>query len=184
MLDPETAPLAELDRQLAELQKRYRTASHVVGERRERPDGIDDATYDWWVAAHNAVWRRRFELNAQPQAVRRRAARAAQGPAPQATSLTRTPTVTRAPTMGKYDPLFRHLCTMQRRRRRDDVRRDRTTRRPAARRRHHETGVVDQRPGTAPAHARAWLDAGRHVDSVDRSGRRVRFSAARWRRSS
>jgi hypothetical protein len=46
MLDPETAPLLELDRQLAELQKRYRTASHVVAERRERPDGIDDATYD------------------------------------------------------------------------------------------------------------------------------------------
>jgi hypothetical protein len=68
MLDPDTAPLLELDRQLAELQKRYRTASHVVAERRQRPDGIDDATYEWWIAAHNAVWRRRFELNTQPQA--------------------------------------------------------------------------------------------------------------------
>lgn len=68
MLNPDTAPLSELNRELAELQKRYRTASHVVGERRERPVGIDDETYDWWVAAYNAMWRRRFELNAQPQA--------------------------------------------------------------------------------------------------------------------
>jgi hypothetical protein len=30
----------------------------------------------------------------------------------------------------------------------------------------------------------AWMNAGREVESVDRSGRRVHFSAARWRRSS
>lgn len=69
MLDPDTAPLSELNPELAELQKRYRTASHVVGERHERPGGIDDATFDWWIAAHNAMWRRRFELNQPPQAV-------------------------------------------------------------------------------------------------------------------
>jgi len=30
--------------------------------------------------------------------------------------------------------------------------------------------------------ARAWLNAGREVEGVDRVTRRVRFSAARWRR--
>ena len=61
MLDPDTAPLEELDREMARLQRRYRTASHEVGERDARPDGIDDATLAWWVAAHRARWRRRFE---------------------------------------------------------------------------------------------------------------------------
>jgi hypothetical protein len=54
MLDPETAPLDELDRELARLQRRYRAASHEVGERGARLDGIDDATLAWWVAAHRA----------------------------------------------------------------------------------------------------------------------------------
>jgi hypothetical protein len=48
MLDPDTAPLHELDRELARLQRRYRTASHEVGEHGVRPDGIDDATLAWW----------------------------------------------------------------------------------------------------------------------------------------
>jgi hypothetical protein len=61
MIDPDTAPLDELDRQLAVLVRRYRTASHLVAERAERPDGIDDDTLGWWVAAHQARWRRRFE---------------------------------------------------------------------------------------------------------------------------
>lgn len=69
MIDPDTAPLSELNRELAELQKRFRTASHVVGERHERPDGIDDTTFEWWIAAHNSMWRRRFELNQQPKTV-------------------------------------------------------------------------------------------------------------------
>jgi hypothetical protein len=63
MLDPDTAPLDQLDRQLAALQRHYRTASHLVAERGERPDGMDDDTRAWWVAAHRAVWRRRHELN-------------------------------------------------------------------------------------------------------------------------
>lgn len=67
MLDPEAAPLLELDRQLAELQRRCRTARHIVAARRERPDGIDDDTYEWWIAAHNAALRQRFELGAQLQ---------------------------------------------------------------------------------------------------------------------
>jgi hypothetical protein len=58
--DPDTAPLDQLDRQLAALQRRYRTASHLVAERGERPDGIDDDTLAWWIAAHRAVWRRRL----------------------------------------------------------------------------------------------------------------------------
>ena len=36
----------------------------------------------------------------------------------------------------------------------------------------------------AHVQAMAWLNAGREVETVDRQGRRVRFSAARWRRSS
>jgi hypothetical protein len=59
MLDPDTAPMLELDR----LQRRYHVASHEVGERRVRPDGFDDDTLTWWIAAHQAVWRRRFGRN-------------------------------------------------------------------------------------------------------------------------
>ena len=63
MLDPDTAPLNELNRELARLQRQYRVASHEVGERDVRPDDIDDATLAWWVAAHRAMWRRRFKLS-------------------------------------------------------------------------------------------------------------------------
>jgi hypothetical protein len=38
--------------------------------------------------------------------------------------------------------------------------------------------------GPSHAQARAWLNAGREVERVDRGARRVRFSAARWRRGS
>ena len=61
MLDPDTASLDELDRELARLQRRYQVASHEVGERGVRPDGIDDPPSLGWVAAHRATWRRRFE---------------------------------------------------------------------------------------------------------------------------
>jgi hypothetical protein len=37
---------------------------------------------------------------------------------------------------------------------------------------------------TVHVQALAWLNAGRQVESVDRAARRVRFTAARWRRSS
>ena len=63
MLDPDTAPLLELDRELTRLQRRYHVASHEVGELGVRPDGIDDDTLTWWIAAHQAMWRRRFERN-------------------------------------------------------------------------------------------------------------------------
>jgi hypothetical protein len=38
--------------------------------------------------------------------------------------------------------------------------------------------------GDGRVQARAWLNAGREVESVDRDACRVRFSAARWRRGS
>src|SRR5215207_7912966 len=63
MLDPDIAPLNELNRELARLQRHYRVASHEVGDRGARPDDIDDATLAWWVPAHRAMWRRRFELS-------------------------------------------------------------------------------------------------------------------------
>ena len=63
MLAPDTAPLLELDRELARLECRYHVASHEVSERCVRPDNIDDDTLTWWIAAHQAVWRRRFERN-------------------------------------------------------------------------------------------------------------------------
>jgi len=61
MLDPDAAPLSEIDRALAQLRRRYHVASHEVGEHGVRPDGIDDATLTWWITAHRATWRRRFE---------------------------------------------------------------------------------------------------------------------------
>src|SRR4051812_29701168 len=66
ILDPETARRADLRRALAALAPQSHTASHVVAERRERPEGIDDATFAWWIAAHRALWRRRFEDDPAP----------------------------------------------------------------------------------------------------------------------
>jgi hypothetical protein len=36
-------------------------ASHQVAEHGVRPDDIDDETLVWWIAAHRARVRRRFE---------------------------------------------------------------------------------------------------------------------------
>jgi hypothetical protein len=87
--------------------------------------------------------------------------------------------------MGKYDPLFRHLCAIG----------DEPVEMTFA--------EIEQLVGPLPRVAgvqrdwwanehgdrvrpqlRAWLNAGRQVESVDRAARRVRFSAAHWRRSS
>jgi hypothetical protein len=86
--------------------------------------------------------------------------------------------------VAKHDALFRHLCTIG-----DD---------PVE----MTFGDIQQlvgplpRAATAqqdwwtndrtrrPPQAWAWLDAGRQVDHVDRNARVVRFTAARWRRSS
>lgn len=86
--------------------------------------------------------------------------------------------------MGMYDPLFRHLCTIG-----DDsveMTFDEIEQlvgpllAAAGTKRERWTNDHAQRP----AQARAWLDAGRQVDSVDRASRRVRFGAARCTRSS
>ena len=61
MLDPDTAPISDIDRELVALQRRYRVASHEVGELGVRPDSIDDDTLAWWIAAHRAKHRRRHE---------------------------------------------------------------------------------------------------------------------------
>jgi hypothetical protein len=86
--------------------------------------------------------------------------------------------------MGKYDPLFRHLCAIG-----DDpveMTFDEIEQLvgplPTAATTRRERWTNDQ--AQRPAQARGWLDAGRQVDSVDRTSRRVRFGAARWRRSS
>ena len=42
----------------------------------------------------------------------------------------------------------------------------------------------NERLDTTQVQALAWLNAGREVEFIDRAARRVRFSAARWRRSS
>ncbi len=43
---------------------------------------------------------------------------------------------------------------------------------------------ANETAGSRHVQARAWLGAGREVESVDRVGKRVRFSAAEWRRGS
>ena len=57
---PATAPLAELDRELSRLVRRFHVASHVVVSG-TRPDGIGDETFQWWIAALRARWTRRME---------------------------------------------------------------------------------------------------------------------------
>jgi hypothetical protein len=87
--------------------------------------------------------------------------------------------------MAKYDALFRHLCTAAAA---DDAI-------------EMTFDQIEELVGPLPAgaarrewwnndhthlaaHTRAWLNAGRQVSEVDRAKRLVRFSAARWRRSS
>ena len=87
--------------------------------------------------------------------------------------------------MAKYDALFRHLCTVG-----DDPVEmtfdeieELVGPLPRAATMQREWWSNDS-TATRPSHTRAWLDAGRQVDHVDRANKRVRFSAARWRRSS
>ena len=83
--------------------------------------------------------------------------------------------------MGKYDRLFEYLC------RADDGRLEMTfsdierlvgplpasaSAQPA--------WWANEAEGGRHAQARAWLNAGREVESVDRTGQPVVFSAARW----
>jgi hypothetical protein len=87
--------------------------------------------------------------------------------------------------MSKYEPLFRHLCAA------DDDALEMTFEqieclvgplpRAASLRREWWS---NERTDRSAVQTKAWLDAGRQVESIDRAARRVRFSAARWRRSS
>ncbi|MGI8809411.1 MAG: DUF7662 domain-containing protein [Acidimicrobiales bacterium] len=87
--------------------------------------------------------------------------------------------------VAKYDPLLEHLC------RADDGPLEMTF---------EEIGRLvgglpasaatwpawwaNETAGSRHVQARAWLDSGRVIESVDRAGKRVRFSAAEWRRGS
>lgn len=87
--------------------------------------------------------------------------------------------------MGKYDPLFEHLC------RADDAPLEMTLNDierlvgplPTSAW-EHPAWWANESEGGRHVQARAWLNAGREVESVDRAGQRVVFSAARWRRGS
>ena len=87
--------------------------------------------------------------------------------------------------MGKYDPLFEHLC------RTPDEALDLAFTDiealvgplPASARRHSAWWSNDA-GGGGSVQARSWLNAGREVESVDVRRGRVRFSVARWRRGS
>lgn len=41
---------------------------------------------------------------------------------------------------------------------------------------------ANEATGSRHVQARAWLDAGREVEHLDRVGRKVRFSVPQWRR--
>lgn len=87
--------------------------------------------------------------------------------------------------MGKYDPLFEHLC------RSPDAPVEMTFDEIAA-----LVGALPPSATRSPAwwanipgasrnvQASAWLNAGREVEAVDRNAGRVRFSSPTWRRGS
>ena len=84
--------------------------------------------------------------------------------------------------MAKYDPLFEHLCRagdgpveMSF----DEIGRLVGGLPPSAER---PEWWNNEAPGTRHVQAKAWLNAGREVEKVDRPNRRVRFSSPGWRR--
>jgi hypothetical protein len=87
--------------------------------------------------------------------------------------------------MAKYDALFRHLCTLD-----DDTPVEMTFDEvqqlvgPLPRAAAQRDWWSNDQTARRPSHTRAWLDAGRQVEHLDRANRRVRFGPARWRRSS
>ena len=88
--------------------------------------------------------------------------------------------------MAKYDPLFRHLVTADAAEpiemTFDDI--ERLVGRLPASATKYSAWWNNERLDTTHVQALAWLNAGREVEFIDRAARRVRFSAARWRRSS
>jgi hypothetical protein len=88
--------------------------------------------------------------------------------------------------MAKYDPLFRHLVTADAaapvEMTFDDIERLVGPLPSSATK--YSAWWNNEQSDTTHVQALAWLNAGREVEHVDRSARQVRFSAARWRRSS
>ena len=88
--------------------------------------------------------------------------------------------------MAKYDPLLRHLVAADAsapiEMTFDDI--ERLVGPLPASASKYSAWWNNEQLDTTHVQARAWLNAGREVEFVDRVGRRVRFSAARWRRSS
>jgi hypothetical protein len=85
--------------------------------------------------------------------------------------------------MAKYDPLFERLCQAPDEPLElsfDDV--DRLVGGLPASASTHPAWWANESEGGRHVQARAWLNAGRDVEHVDRTARRVRFSPARWRR--
>lgn len=87
--------------------------------------------------------------------------------------------------VAKYDPLFEYLCkssdgavTMQF----EDIERLVGPLPTSATK--YSVWWANQSGLGSHVQAKAWLDAGREVESVDLGARRVRFSSARWRRGS
>jgi len=87
--------------------------------------------------------------------------------------------------MAKYDPLFEYLCkagdgsvTLTF----DEIERVVGSLPASATR--YPTWWANEAGTGSHVQARAWLNSGREVESVDMAARRVRFSAARWRRGS
>ena len=85
--------------------------------------------------------------------------------------------------MGKYDPLFEFLCRAH-----DepveltfDQIQDLVGPLPASAFA-HPAWWANEAEGGRDVQARAWTNAGRQVEAVDRDARRVRFTAAGWRR--
>ena len=88
--------------------------------------------------------------------------------------------------MAKYDPLFRHLVTADAAApvelTFDEIERLVGPLPVSATK--YSAWWINERLDTAHVQALAWLNAGREVEFIDRAARRVRFSSARWRRSS
>ena len=87
MLDPDTAPLNELNRELTRLQRQCRVTSHEVGERDVRPDDIDDAT---WPGGSQRTRRLATPIRARPRRPRppaRSSRSSCADPPPQAVAL-------------------------------------------------------------------------------------------------
>jgi hypothetical protein len=87
--------------------------------------------------------------------------------------------------VAKYDPLFEHLCKA------DDApitlafdEIERMVGPLPVSATKYPTWWANEAGAGGHVQAKAWLNSGREVESVDLAGRRVRFSTARWRRGS